>query len=113
MRPPFDLETECQTVLTMLHNCMLALVMEDAQRARQVLIDDGDVDQIHREMYQLVKQSIRKTPEAADALIDWLNASRHLERIGDHAVNIAEDVIHMVEGEVVRHNHLRDVARNG
>jgi phosphate transport system protein len=113
MKPPFDLETECQTVLKMLQDSLVALVQEDAPRARQVLKNDGEVDQIHREMYRLVKQSIRENPDAADSLIDWLNASRHLERIGDHAVNIAEDVIHMVEGEVVRHNHLRDVARNG
>ena len=113
LQPPFDLDTECRTVLKMLQDSLVALVQEDTQRARQVLQDDREVDQIHREMYQLVKQSIRQNPEAADSLIDWLNASRHLERIGDHAVNIAEDVIHMVEGEVVRHNHLRDVARNG
>jgi phosphate transport system protein len=113
MQPPFDLESECRTVLKMLHNCLDALVKEDTQRARQVLVDDCEVDTIHREMYSLVKQSIKLHPDAVDSLIDWLNASRHLERIGDHAVNIAEDVIHMVEGEVVRHNHLRDVARNG
>ena len=52
-----------------------------------------------------VKQGIREHPESMDSLVHLLGVSRHLERIADHATNIAEDVLYMLEGEIARHGH--------
>ncbi len=54
-------------------------------------------------MYDQVKDHIKQHPENIETLIHLLSVSRHLERIADHATNIAEDVIYMVRGEIVRH----------
>ena len=58
---------------------------------------------MNREMFCAVDEPIRKDPAEFEALPAPASASRHLERIADHATNIAEDVIYMVEGNVVRH----------
>ena len=87
----------------MLRKSMDALVNMDAELAWHVCGADDEVDDINRKMYDQVKAAIRKHPEHIDALIHILSASRHVERIADHATNIAEDVIYMIEGEIVRH----------
>ena len=64
---------------------------------------DDDVDDMNREIYDQVKVVIQQKPERVTTLINLLLIARHLERIGDHATNIAEEVIYMIEGEIVRH----------
>lgn len=105
---PFALMEEGERVVSMVNRSLKALVEQDSGLARRVLDEDDEVDQIHRQMYKQVKHGVAAHPEQASGLIDLLVASRNLERIADHAVNIAEDVIYMVEGELVRHNHLND-----
>lgn len=107
---PYDLREESDRVLAMVRDSLLSLVESDTDLARSVLIADADVDRIHRAMYRQVKEAIRKKPEDAGRLIDLLMASRQLERIADHAVNIAADVVYMVQGEVIRHSHTEPVA---
>jgi phosphate transport system protein len=58
---------------------------------------------MNRHMYVAIQQGIHARPDQTEPLIHMLSASRHLERIADHATNIAEDVIYMVEGTIVRH----------
>ena len=58
---------------------------------------------MNRKTYLIIQQAILAHPEQTESLIHLLSASRHLERIADHATNIAEDVIYMIEGEIVRH----------
>ncbi|HDR46663.1 MAG TPA: phosphate transport system regulatory protein PhoU, partial [Geoalkalibacter subterraneus] len=53
----------------------------------------------------LVKDQIRHHPEQLDALIEYLSLSRHLERIADLTTNIAEDVLYMIDGEIIRHTY--------
>jgi phosphate transport system protein len=100
---PFDLLDEGRRVRQMLKDCLDALVNRDATLARRVLKADDEVDRIHREMYRGVKEAIRQNPLETSRFIELLNTSRQLERIADHAVNIAEDVIYVVEGRIVRH----------
>jgi phosphate transport system protein len=64
---------------------------------------DDEVDNRHRETFRTIEDQIKQNPEAATCYISLLSVSRNLERIADHATNIAEDVIYMVEGEIVRH----------
>ncbi|MFP4057337.1 MAG: phosphate signaling complex protein PhoU [Candidatus Brocadiia bacterium] len=100
---PFDFPTMAEKVRTMLKNSLDALVNLDARLARHVCRSDDEVDEINRHMYDQVKDGIRRRPEDVDSLIHLLSVSRHLERIADHATNIAEDVIYMLEGVIVRH----------
>ena len=59
---------------------------------------------LYREMFDKVKAGIQKEPRNVDDYLEMLSISRHLERIADHATNIAEDVIYMIEGAIIRHS---------
>lgn len=87
----------------MLKKSLDALVNMSADRARNVCASDDEIDAMNRQMYLAVQDGIRQHPDQLESLIHLLSASRHLERIADHATNIAEDVLYMIEGEIVRH----------
>lgn len=101
---PPELIEQTGRVRFMLKASLDALVTTDAALAEQVRVTEDEVDEVHRKMYMQVKDLLRKRPEDVDALINLLNISRQLERIGDQAVNIAEDIIYMANGSILRHN---------
>jgi len=101
---PFDMSAMMNTVESMLTRSIEALVNQDVQKAYRVRAEDDRVDAMNREMYALVTSEIPKHPEYINILLQNLSISRHLERIADHASNIAEDVIYMVNAEIVRHS---------
>ena len=101
---PFNLIGEMRKVRSMLQRSLDSLVGIDTEMAESVRSSDDEVDEVHRKMYIHVEEAIRRTPEKAATLINLLNVSRHLERIGDHTVNIAEDVIYMARGHILRHS---------
>ena len=100
---PFDFDTMADKAARMLKHSIDALVASDVPAALDVCEADDEVDAINRDMYEQVKTAIREHPEHLDALIHLLSVSRHLERVADHATNIAEDVIYLVKGRIVRH----------
>lgn len=100
---PFDFESMWQKALAMIKNALDAFVRSDVALARKVCDDDDAVDSINKAMYAQVYEGIRKAPEHVESLIHYLSVSRHLERVADYATNIAEDVIYMIEGKIVRH----------
>jgi phosphate transport system protein len=91
----------------MLQRSLDALVNHDIKAAREVCAADDEVDALKRQMVRRVKEAIvehaARGMETTNALLYLLNVTRHLERIADHATNIAEDVIYMIEGRIVRH----------
>ena len=87
----------------MLESSLDALVNLDLDVAFRVLTLDDEVDHINSRIYDQVKDQIRRTPDRVGTLINLMLISRYLERIADHATNIAEEVIYMIEGEIVRH----------
>ena len=99
----FDFPGMSEKVQVMLRHSLDALVNLDANLAHQVCASDDEVDAINRKMYGLVEEGIRKNPDNVEYLIHMLSVSRHLERIADLATNIAEDVIYMIEGVIIRH----------
>jgi phosphate transport system protein len=98
-----DLLNMAHNAQSMLKNSLDALIKHDAKLAHKVCASDDIVDQMNRQMYLKVQEAIIKNPEQISSLIHLLSASRHLERIADHTTNIAEDVIYMVEGQIIRH----------
>ena len=99
----FDFPRMAGVVQTMLRSSIDALVNANTDLAYQVWASDDEVDAMNREMYIKTQQAIVKHPDQAESIIHLLSASRHLERIADGATNIAEDVIYMIKGEIVRH----------
>jgi len=90
-------------VRTMVRKSLDALVKLDIDLANEVMDMDDSVDQINRDMYSAMKQEITKNPENAEKAVNLLSCSRYMERIADLSTNIAEDVIFIVEGRVIRH----------
>lgn len=102
---PIDLEGMAVKVLAMLRKSIAALMNMDARAAREVCLADEQVDLLNRETFQKMREELMSGPGRLDALT-MLFASRHLERIADHTTNIAEDIIYMIEGDIVRHRKL-------
>ncbi|MFQ3548230.1 MAG: phosphate signaling complex protein PhoU [Armatimonadota bacterium] len=100
---PLDFHGMAEKTKLMLKRSLDALVNLDANLARQVRLSDEEVDSINKQMHSIVIDYIKSNPQNVSVAIHLLSASRHLERIADQATNIAEDVIYMVEGEIVRH----------
>ena len=100
---PYDFAGMAEHARRMLRGSLDSLSDLDAARARAVCADDERVDLINRDMYRRIKAAIQARPDRIDALLHLLSASRYVERIADHATNIAEDVIYLLEGGIVRH----------
>lgn len=102
---PFDFPAMSRKAQDMLQNSLDALVNLDVKLAESVGNMDDVVDEFHRKMYEQVEEAIRQHPQHVEQFLQYLSVSRYLERIADHATNIAEDVIYLAEGNIVRHRH--------
>jgi len=100
---PLDYEGMAELTQLMLKRSLDSLVNTDAELARQVRASDDEVDAMNRQMYRILEEYMAQHSDQIPESLHLLSASRHLERIADGATNIAEDVIYMVEGEIVRH----------
>jgi len=99
----FHFQNMAVKVKQMLRKSLESLVQLDPQIAYEVCASDDEVDDMNRDMHKLIRESIKTHPEDLEALLYFISVSRNLERIADHATNIAEDVIYMANGEIVRH----------
>jgi len=102
---PEDFDTLVSTVQRMMKDSLTALIERDADLARAVCEMDDEVDRVHRLMYSAMQTVMRNDIALIESAVNTISATRHLERIGDLATNIAEDVVFMVEGEILRHNY--------
>lgn len=100
----FDYQPMAAKVLDMLKISLDALVTEDADLARRLFIEDDDVDSHRNLAYKAVIRKLNDQGNAnnASSLLNLYLIARHLERIGDRTTNIAEEIIYLVEGEIVR-----------
>jgi phosphate transport system protein len=103
---PFDIAGMWKKVQAMLHDSLDAMVNADTQLAEGVYVRDDEVDRMKREMRKKAEDVARRQPELTSRLLKFLAVSRNLERIADYSVNIAEDVIYMAKGTIVRHRNI-------
>jgi phosphate transport system protein len=80
-----------------------AFVLHDVSLAREVVRRDAEIDRINRDTFRRLIAAMSAHPDQADRALCLTNISKHLERVGDHAVNLAEMVIFIVDGDDVRH----------
>ncbi len=102
-RIPLDLHQMTYLAKSIVRKSLDSLLNIDAYLAREVLKDDEEINAMKSEMKTEIVEALNREPEHAEALITLLAVTHRLERIGDHACNIAEDVIYMVEADIVRH----------
>ena len=103
-KPPADISRIAAEVQAMLLKCLDAFVNGDEALARSVLLADAGVDTLRDTIYAQMLAAMQQDPGIVPAAIDFIFIARNLERIGDHATNIAEDVVFLIKGIDVRHH---------
>jgi phosphate transport system protein len=101
---PERLQRMTDLTTSMVRQSLEAFINLDTHQARTVCRNDDEVDQYNAKIIQELIRSMRSSPDMIEPALSLFSATRHLERIADHATNIAEDVIYLVEGEIVRHH---------
>ena len=102
---PDLLERMSQHAVAMVHDALDAFVHWNAVEARAVCLRDEVIVDYNRRVFRDLYEVMRTQPKLIEPALHFFSAARHLERIGDHATNIAEDVIYLVEGRITRHRH--------
>jgi len=100
---PPEISSMAEKTQAMLRRSLDALVNMNSSIAYEVCAADDEVDDLNHAMYKMVEDKMRDSTENLKGLIQILMISRSLERIADHATNIAEDVIYLVDGDIIRH----------
>lgn len=105
--PPLEVDLDItrmlEAVRRMVRQSLDSLVTQDPDLARDVCLQDDEVDRCQRQIFDTLTQLMQRDSSTVERAVQMLSVSRHLERIGDSATNIAEDVVFMTEGEVIRH----------
>lgn len=104
VKPMVDIPSMASLVQSMLLNCLDAFVKGDESLARSVLLADDEVDRLRDAVYAELLATMQRDPTVVSAAVDLIFVARNLERIGDHATNIAEDVVFLIKGVDVRHH---------
>lgn len=104
---PPRLEALARAALEEVHASLDALAKCDPDQARAVIEADRGIDRHRRAVQKELKESIRLDPQRVNTWLRLINASRNLERVADHATNIAEAVVYLKEGRIIRHDRGR------
>jgi len=111
LKPLIDIPKLSEVAQKMVRQAIDAFIARDVQLAREVALSDPEADRLRDAIQdELTNDFLSKDPKTAGRAVPLLLIARHLERICDHATNIAEDVIYMVEAKVVKH-HLEQLDR--
>jgi phosphate transport system protein len=100
---PERLEALADAAMLAVAGALDALVNADAQSGRSVIAGDPQLDNLRRIVRGELKEAIRRDVDRVDDWLRLMDVARHLERVGDHAVSIAEAVVYMKEGQIIRH----------
>jgi phosphate transport system protein len=100
---PDRLKDMAARAVDMLHRSIDAYVELDSQKARQVISEDESIDEQNRTLIAELIRYMHQQPDRLDSLLHLFSAVRQVERVADHATNIAEDVVYLVEGRIIRH----------
>jgi phosphate transport system protein len=98
-----DLPRLARLALAMVKDALDAFVQRDSVAARAIIPRDKEVDALNREIHSLLAQHMMENPDAIARCLHWIVAAKSLERIADHAKNIAEEVVYLCEAQDIRH----------
>jgi phosphate transport system protein len=107
VKPVIDIPLMSRLVESMVRRSLDAFVKRDADLAREVLLADDEVDDLKNAVYQELIGFMENDQTGIHPAVDLIFIAHNLERIGDHATNVAEDVLFLVNGVDVRHHHTR------
>jgi phosphate transport system protein len=105
-----DLPRIAALALEMLKASLDAFVNKDSAAARAVIPRDKEVDALNKQIHNTLAQHMMEDPSAIGRCLHWMVASKSLERIADHATNVAEDVVYLCEAQDIRHTGVKSQA---
>lgn len=109
LKPLIDIPKLSVVAQNMVRDAIDAFVKKDIALAQKVVLSDSEADNLRNLVQdELINGYMAKDPTTASRAVPLLLIARHLERICDHATNVAEDIIYMVEGKVVKH-HIEEI----
>jgi phosphate transport system protein len=106
IKPLIDIPRMAEAAQAMTRDALDSFVKKDAAMARGVLKRDDEVDALKDAVFRVLLTYMMADPATIERALGLILVSRNLERIADHATNVAEDVIFLVEGKDVRHHHM-------
>ena len=104
LKPLIDIPRMAELAQTMVRDALNAFVNGDEALARDVCQRDDQVDQLNSQVFRELLTYMMQEPATISRAVDLILVGRHLERIADHATNIGEDVIYMVQGKTIKHH---------
>ena len=104
LKPLINIPRMADIVQRMVHDSLDAFVRQDVELARQVCRQDDEVDRYDDQLFRELLTYMMEDPKAITRAVNLILISRHLERIADHATNIAEDVVYLVQGKTIKHH---------
>ena len=105
-----DLPRIAALALEMLKASLDAFVNKDSAAARAVIPRDKEVDALNKQIHNILAQHMMENPDTIGRCLHWMVASKSLERIADHATNVAEDVVYLCEAQDIRHTGVKSQA---
>jgi phosphate transport system protein len=104
LKPYIDIPRMADLAQKMVKDSLDSFVRQDADLARSILTRDDEIDVLKDQIFRELLTFMISDPSSIPRALELILVSRHLERIGDHATNIAEDVIYLVQGKDIRHH---------
>lgn len=104
LKPLIDIPAMAEIAKAMVRDSLDAFVEKDAAKARNVVLQDDRVDALKNQVFRELLTYMISDPKTIQVGLQLILVARHLERIADHATNIAEDVVYMVEAKDIRHH---------
>ncbi len=104
LKPLIDIPRMAEIAQRMVKESLDAFVRQDAEQARNVCRQDDQVDQLDDQIFRELLTYMMEDPKAITRSVNLILVSRHLERIADHATNIAEDVVYLIQGKTIKHH---------
>lgn len=100
-----DLPRMATLALAMVKDALDSFVQKDSVAARAIIPRDKEVDALNKHIHQQLAQHMMENPDTIARCLNWIVAAKSLERIADHAKNIAEEVVYLCEAQDIRHSH--------
>ncbi len=111
LKPYVDIPRMAQMAMEMLRDALGAFTSGDTERARQVIPRDRDVDALNKQLYRELASFMIEKPTTITRCLSLMAISKALERIADHAKNVAEEVVYLYEAKDIRHTGSLEIGR--
>ncbi len=100
---PAQIKQMVQLAKAMVRDSLDAFSRRDAKGSRKIVVRDDEVDKLQKETFRLLRKQMQEEPKNIEQFLDLVTIVQGVERIADLSTNIAEDVVYMVDGEIIRH----------